>query len=587
MRSLRIPFLRKIPVLRKFVKDDGGQTAAVLVVVIFALMALSASGLEAGHVYYAYRLLQASTNAAALAAAQAMPDIGSSGSTSQFTSWGNLTRYSSQTGQLNATSLLQSDSITGNFYCATAITSAPFNVACEQPPTGAGSCTTGTTCNAVKVTQTAQVALWFGGFVGFRTMNLVATATAASRGGAHLPYNIALIIDTTGSMTSNAPSSDGCSGSHPTQIQCAIYGAEQMLQEMYPCVGGSGTTCSASSNYADAVALFAFPAVEITSAKSYTVNDTQCPSSNPPTVPYGFEDLNTGDAAYSLSLPGLTSPSNTYGSADAGTYEIVPFDQTYKTTNGATTLNTNDTLGLPIAVGAGTCNGLQAPGGQSTYYAQVIYQAQAALRAQQNLEAGNGYATENVMIILSDGDATACSVQANTAAGGIGCGGGGAKSNIVAWNNPNNTACSTTNVCLNGTCPTSTTCASNPGNLSTSYPSALGMCGQAVQAAQFATSQGTIVYTVAMGAETSGSCTSDSKYSISSGSTYGAVSYTVGGQACRAIEAMASNLNTFFSDNTAGCPASTPNTAYTTIGQIFQAVGEGLTTSRLIPPGTV
>jgi len=111
------------------------------------------------------------------------------------------------------------------------------------------------------------------------------------------------------------------------------------------------------------------------------------------------------------------------------------------------------------------------------------------------------------------------------------------------------------------------------------------MCGQAVQAAQAATEAGTMVYTVAMGSETSGSCTSDRTYSITSGSTYGAEGYTAGQQACQAIGAMASNVNTFFSDNVKGCAATGGNVSYTTIAQIFQAIGGNLTSARLIPTG--
>jgi hypothetical protein len=551
-----------IAILRRFLKDDRGQTAAVLAVVIFALVALSAAGVETGHVYYAYRLLQASTNAAALAAAQGMPDIGTSGSTTVGTAWGNLITYSSQSGEKNATNILQSDSITADFYCASSITGSPFNVGCQTPPSGEGSCTSGSTCNAVKATQTAKVSLWFGGFVGVRTMNLAAQATAAMRGGLHLPYNIAMIIDTTNSMTSGAPSADGC-GTNASQVQCAVTGALDMLESMYPCVGGASTTCTSTSDYADAVSLFVFPPVAAGSA----TDDTNCPTKNPPTVPYAFPVVTPG-SSQNLILPTSTTqyPNN------AGTYQIVSWNQTYKSTNGSSTLLATDPLAVAVGAGGGTCQGLKAPGGQGTYYAQVIYAAQAALVAQQTAEAAKGYATSNVLIILSDGDATASNSSANTSAGG---------------NNGNGNQIVALSGTLNGTC-TSSKC-TNSNATTTTYPSALGECGQAVQAAQAATEAGTKVYTVAMGSETSGSCLTDAQYTISSGSTYGAIGYPSGpysGQACNAIEAMATNVNTFFSDNTGGCPASTPNTSYTTIGSIFQAVGTNLSTARLIPNGT-
>ncbi len=112
------------------------------------------------------------------------------------------------------------------------------------------------------------------------------------------------------------------------------------------------------------------------------------------------------------------------------------------------------------------------------------------------------------------------------------------------------------------------------------------MCGQAVQAAQLATETGTKVYTVAMGSPTSGSCGSDSHYSITSGSTYGAQGYTSGQQACQAIGAMATNKNTFFSDDSGGCAATGGNANFTTIAQIFQAITGSLQSARLIPPNS-
>ena len=50
---------------------------------------------------------------------------------------------------------------------------------------------------------------------------------------------------------------------------------------------------------------------------------------------------------------------------------------------------------------------------------------------------------------------------------------------------------------------------------------------------------------------------------------------------------MASNINTFYSDNSGGCPALTPaNENFTSLAEIFQAITTGLTSPRLIPNGT-
>jgi Flp pilus assembly protein TadG len=548
----------EFPFLRKFHKDERGQSAVVVTVTLFSIMALAASGVETGHVYYAHRILQASTNAAALAGAQQMPDI--------LAATTDVTAYSSETGEKNATPLLQNASITPTYYCSTKVSST-LNVGCEAPPTGEGSCTSGSTCNALKVVQTASVNLWFGGLVGIRKFNLTSVATASMRGGSDTPYNIAVIIDTTESMTSAAASGDGC-GSNASQIDCAVSGLATLLETMDPCP--LNTTCSSSGAYVDDISLFVFPAIKA----GNTSDDTSCPTTNPPIVPYAFPVVTPG-STQNLILPTSTTtyPNN------AGTYQVVTFNNTYKTNDATTTLKSGDALASAVGVGAGCTHGLEAPGGEGTYYAQVIYAAQATLATQQSNNAGS----QNVLIILSDGDATACNLQANSSAGGnSGCNN---NSQIVALNCPTIGSTPCTGSPLNGTGTSSTNSA---GYESPTYPSALGECGQAVQAAQAATQAGTTVYTVAMGSETSGGCTTDAHYTTASGSTYGAEAWpsgTYSGQPCNAIAAMASNANTFYSDNTSGC-AATNTSAFTTMSQIFQAIAGGLTSARLIPNGT-
>jgi hypothetical protein len=589
--------------LLRFLRDQAGQTAVVVALSILASATLGGTAIEAGHVYFAYQRLVASTNAAAVAAGQAMPNIGTSASPAAGTSYYNLYKFSSDTADspsgLNADTLLSGASISMSFACSSSVQSS-LNVGCESPTSG--SCGSGlTTCNVLKVTQRASVNLWFGGLVGVRTMNFAAVSYAAMRGGSDIPYNIAVIIDTTNSMTGSAPSGDGC-GSGATQITCAIKGLQSMLEEMDPCP--LNQTCPGNAAYVDGVALFTFPAVtETTEVKGGNTvatgpyDDTNCPTTNPPIVPYSF--INVGSSGTNLAMP--SSPA-TYSTV-AGTYEIMGFDDGYRNSDGAGTLYSGD--GLAAAVGyasSGNCQGLEAPGGEGTYYAQGIYQAQAALASQQTAYPGS----KNIMIILSDGDATACNSQAYTADGGSSC----TNSQIVAVNCPavnGSGTCTSTKVsistngstssytlnCPSGGCTgtplngTGTSTTNHSGYNVATYPSALGECGQAVQAAQAATAAGTTVYTIAMGSPTSGGCLTDAHVTISSGSTNGAEAYPSGshsGQPCNAIAAMASNENTFYSDNTSGCPALVNTAAqFETIAGIFKAITNNLTNARLIP----
>jgi hypothetical protein len=148
----------KTPMMRRFVKAERGQTLVLTALMFFALMGLSAAGLETGHVYCAYRLLRASTNAAALAGGQAMPDIGtSSDGISAGTAWGNVNGYSSISSGLNATNMLQSVAISAAFTCSSTVQSS-YNLLCQTNTSTGTTCTSG--CNVLTVTQTAKVNLW-------------------------------------------------------------------------------------------------------------------------------------------------------------------------------------------------------------------------------------------------------------------------------------------------------------------------------------------------------------------------------------------------------------------------------------------
>ena len=288
--------------------------------------------------------------------------------------------------------------------------------------------------------------------------------------------------------------------------------------------------------------MFVFPAVTTaTMSKDYV-----CKTSNPTIVAYTFPSPPSN-----LTLP------------TGDTYEIIGFSNNFKTTDAATSLN----QAAPIVIAAGDsgvtgCSGLQTPGGEATYYAQVIYAAQSALTVQQGLNPGS----QNAMIILTDGDATACATNAYTTGGAC-----NSKSELVASAGT-----------LNGTGTSST----NPaGYKSYAYPSALGECGQAVLAAQAAATAGTTVYTIGYGSPTSGGCATDKTYSATVSTNGGG--WSPGKQPCAALAAMASAEVNFYSDDANGCPATAPsNQAITKLTAIFRAITDNLSTPRLIPNGT-
>jgi len=185
--------------------------------------------------------------------------------------------------------------------------------------------------------------------------------------------------------------------------------------------------------------------------------------------------------------------------------------------------NTASPLMNALGVGSGSCTGLAAPGGEGTYFAQAIYQAQANLAA---LSAKNN--EQNVMVILSDGDANASGSQINSG-----------------------------------------------------Y--ATNECQQAIVAANAAKTAKTWVYVIAYQSPTSGGCSTDNS------STLSPLVNGKGIQPCATLTwisgttasntAPSSPPSYFYSDSSA-CAS---NNAISSVSTLFGYIGNTLAESRLIP----
>jgi Flp pilus assembly protein TadG len=517
----------------------------MVAVAMVVLIGMAGLAIDVGHVFYSDRSLQGAADAAALAGGGSMRTA-----TSSAAVVASANSYSGVPGSVNASPSLQNVTMSSGFpllKCLTTLQS--LGIACQ------GS----VPYNAIQVQVQSTVPMYFAALFGVKTVTITSSATAAARGGAATPYNVAVVIDTTLSML--APDAN-CGN---TQIACAMNGVQVLLHNLTPCAA-SLAACTITNGVAassvDRVALFTFPDV----SSSTVSQDVTCTTTVPaPTSQnrYWSEVINgasvnfvmpmspTGatpvtpwsdipDAmAYSFPAAGASSyvPSQsdyatypmTLGTA---TYEITNFLSDYRTSNSATSLNPNSAL-VQAAGGVLNCGSMTAPnydGVFGTYYAGVIYAAQAALVAQKAANPG----TENVLIILSDGDATA--PQSNG----------------------------------------SNTVMGSPATSSGQYPSWVGECGQAVVAAHYATSQGTLVYSVAYGSEPTG-CASDQN----SGS-YPNIT------PCGTMQNMASAPQNFYSDyqqsgSNSVCVAGQP---VVSLSDIFSSISADLTTARLIPNNT-
>jgi hypothetical protein len=380
-------------------------------------------------------------------------------------------------------------------------------------------------------------------------MTISATSTAAIVGAKNQITNIAIVLDTTESMQT-VDSNCTSSGGNAERIVCAEQGVQVLLQALSPCntaLGCGAVTNGIAANALDQVAIFTFPNVT-----TGTANDDYNCGGNNPNIP-----------AYSLpSYNATTYPPNASGaSSSTATYQITPFLSDYKSGDTGSTLETGSDLsmatGAGVSTSGGNCSGMQAPGGDGTYYAGVIYAAQAALTAQAATEmAANANANpQNIMIILTDGEANA-------------------KSSKMATTDAAGNAISTAN-----TFPAT----GGATSYATNYPSIYDQCQQAVAAANYAKAQNTLVYSVAYGSESSG-CTTD----------------TSGPQAnitpCQVMSEMASpntsNTNGtvqtvyFYSDykqSGSGSTCVSLAAPVANLDSIFGAIAGNLLTVRLVP----
>ena len=569
---------------RLAVADEGGQVLPWVAVMLLTVLGMTALVVDCGRAMVIQRELQNATDAAALAAAQMVQ-----GTSTDYRTY--ATNYGAGTGGQNA-------------YPGLTITSTTITPLCLSTVTGWGqACTvssgTVTIPNAIQVMQTASVPTMFAGVLGKTSVPLSATSTATK--GRPMPYNIALIVDSTLSMDSTDSNCGGVTGE-----QCALQGIQQLLGKL-------------DVNY-DHVALFTFPNVVVGSnAQAGTAINTSGTSATytcTTTVPSSYNSIayyhdgsfytpvlmgintKSGDDTsgegypaqkhYQPPYPGRAwampytfppIPTDTTGytiptGADAASYQVTPFVEDYN--DGSGNLSSSSVLVKAVG-GSSGCSGI-APssydGDFGTYYAGAIYAAQAALLKEQASHA-NSY---NVMIILGDGDSNS------------------PQSWGPMYSMPDTDAHAVTTYATSQTLttagytyPTAFLNATSGGT----YPSWYGECGQAVDAAQYAatyssggTDNKTLVYSIAYGAATSG-CSTDSSHGTHRGIS-----------PCQALQDMATQDGTtisgyFYSDwatqisgASSGCQADSANSGTTAISDIYTAIVTKLTSARLIPNGT-
>lgn len=265
----------------------------------------------------------------------------------------------------------------------------------------------GSNPNAVTVTQTATISTHFLKAFGVQSLTLAATKTASKAGGNAMPLNVMFVLDGTGSMGGADGNCTVPGKNRPTRFECALYSIQSTLKVMPTSMDKAG--------------LMVFPGL----ASQYSPTSHPCPT-YPSSVPYY-----TNTIKYQIG----TTLDATYNDGAGSLVTASPLIQA---------------VGIYQAAGGGTsltpC--VTNRGGQGSYLAEVLAKAQAALPVVVG--------TQNVIIILSDGDFNASKTQLNN---------------------------------------------------QTTYQT--GQCDRAIAVAQAATAAGTKVFSVAYGASTSGCSSGD------------------------------------------------------------------------------
>ncbi|MGC2615107.1 MAG: pilus assembly protein TadG-related protein [Terracidiphilus sp.] len=431
--------------LTRIIERQEGQVLPWFALLLILFGGFTAIVVDVGRGIIAYHMLQASCDSAAMAGVQLMSDT-----TQTSTAIINqATLFSSVPGKYNASN---------SFLPKAAMQTGYPKVYCSSMGSNAGvpCVAAGGTANAVTVAQTVTVPTFFGGIIGIPSITLKAASSALMAGAAAQKYNIAIVLDTTASMTS--PDPGGCTGygSSPTKMQCALLGVQTLLKALQPCTSTStGTNCTGF----DGVSIFTYPNIPANKASQ----DTTCNGSAPTPVPYTAPAVGgtwtnpvstSSTPTYQVTIGGTSGyGTNGYGSDWSSNNQTVGANGTYN----------NNSL-LAIVAGAATgCKGMQAKGGEGTYLASAIYAAGSSLAAQA-LAVPN---SKNAMIIMSDGDATSKSSQFDPSV----------------------------NLTSTGL-----------------YPSAKDECHQSITAANWVSNNvpDTTVFTVAYNAGTSGTCSTDS-----------------------------------------------------------------------------
>jgi hypothetical protein len=378
---------------RRLCYEQDGQVLYLAAATLVVVLGMAALSIDIGYALHAQRELQSCADSAASAGGSAMPN---GNVVSPTTVADEYSGDSSAGGIYNIHHDLNITNVTVNYACVTGSVATNLNMppcATYSTLSSTPGCTSG--CNAIQVIETAAVPTFFAKIFGITTINITATASASASGALPIPYHIMMVLDSTNSM--GTTNDTGCLSTAPgttyTAEQCAQYGIQTMLSGLAPCATNLAS-CSGAAPV-DQVGLMTFPGLCDKTAAGETTSN--CNPTN-----YLASSLNdtTANSTYApddYNCSGTNPPIAAYNNDPE--YLINGFGTDYRLSDTAG-LNSSSDIVKSTDAGAGGC-GIQTPGGMNTFYAGVI------VAAQQYLMVNHTSGIQDIMIMLSDGNANA------------------------------------------------------------------------------------------------------------------------------------------------------------------------------------
>ena len=618
MKTIRASFFQRL------ISEEQGQTMYILAFGIMSLLGIGGMAIDVGHAYLVRNELQVAANSAVLASVDELylsstTSYASAPSPDVVTAAQAYDASPANTSQPDGTTQVKAGYNYNSNMGGNVLTTVTTPCLSTQL-VGVSSCSASNwnnEANAVRVKEQAAVPTTLMQLFGVPTLTVGAISTALPKGQTQ-PYNIAIILDATLSM---GATDSNCNG--VTEEQCALEAIESMLAKIYPCINTVSCTASSSTSVAaDRVSIFSFPNVS-TGTVAYDETCGGTPTFEPytlPKIPPAYNPV-SGDPSIAGYVPITYTPTS--GSAFTATYQMTPAPATPSTSSdpdkngfssdwypgsGGEVMNPNSYLvkvvgntksgGGSTTAGCLTPPNYPSPTGPSegeTYFASSIYAAQAALQAEKYLAdpliaaVRPGITSTNVIIFVSDGQANAYYSSSVSRFPPVGSTATTAGSAGVGGYSVNNTPTTT------WTSTAKNMYSSTNGTWGT-YPDSNDDCQQAIAAAQYAITQGTVVYGVAYGSETNG-CLVGAPSGYPGVDSTNASAPITGNAAqvhltapptmlvpCVTIEDMVSNWKYFYAETSSvGC-ASTLANPMGGLAKIFSQIAGNLgPTPRLIP----